>query len=213
MADWKKVLKDAVAKGDEDVAEDAAQRGINEGIPAIEMLQDGAVAGIYEAGALWQAGDYFLPDVILAAEAFNLAMKPLEPMITGVDAQPKARVVLGSVAGDAHDLGKNIVTALLRSARYEVIDLGVDVPTEKWVESVRDLKPAVLGMGAYMTTTMRNMADVLKALQAAGTRDRVKVIIGGAAVTDDYAKQIGADGYADNAMDAVSLVDGLLGAA
>jgi 5-methyltetrahydrofolate--homocysteine methyltransferase len=140
-------------------------------------------------------------------------MKHLEPMITGVDAQPKARVVLGSVAGDAHDLGKNIVTALLRSARYEVIDLGVDVPTEKWVESVRDLKPAVLGMGAYMTTTMRNMADVLKALQAAGTRDRVKVIIGGAAVTDDYAKQIGADGYADNAMDAVKLVDGLLGVA
>ena len=212
MADWKNVLKEAVVKGDEDVAADATERGINEGVPAIELLQEGAVAGIYEAGALWQEGEYFLPDVILAAEAFNVAMERLGPMISGTDAQPKARVVLGSVAGDAHDLGKNILTALLRSARYEVIDLGVDVPTEKWVEAVRDKQPAVVGMGAYMTTTMRNMADVVKALADAGLRDRVKVIIGGAAVTQDYATQIGTDGYADNAMDAVQLLDGLVGA-
>jgi 5-methyltetrahydrofolate--homocysteine methyltransferase len=212
VADWTKVLKDAVVKGDEDVAADATERGIDDGVPAVDLLHDGAVAGIYEAGSLWQDGEYYLPDVILAAEAFNVAMDRLGPMISGEDARPKAKVVLGSVAGDAHDLGKNIVSALLRSAGYEVTDLGIDVPTEKWVDAVRDLQPAVVGMGAYMTTTMRNMADVMKALADSGLLDRVKVILGGAAVTQDFATSINADGYAANAMDAVQLVDVLVGA-
>lgn len=212
MADWSKVLKEAVVKGDEEVAEDAASRGLEEGVPAIELLQNGAVAGIYEAGVLWQDGEYFLPDVILAAEAFNLAMQRIEPRLTPSEGEKKGLVVLGSVSGDAHDLGKNIVSALLRSARYEVVDLGVDVPTEKFVEAVRDKKPRVLGLGAYMTTTMRNMSQIVEALAGAGLRGEVKVVVGGAAVTDEYAAQIGVDGYAANAMDAVDLIDELVGA-
>jgi 5-methyltetrahydrofolate--homocysteine methyltransferase len=212
MADWKIVLKEAVVKGDEEVAEDAASRGLAEGVAPIELLQDGAVAGIYEAGALWQDGEYFLPDVILAAEAFNAAMQLLEPRLTGPEGGKKGVVVLGSVEGDAHDLGKNIVSALLRSARYDVVDLGVDVSAEKFVQAARDKKPEVLGLGAYMTTTMRNMAGIIEALRKEGLRDSVKVVIGGAAVTDEYARQIGADGYAANAMDAVDLVDDLVGA-
>jgi corrinoid protein of di/trimethylamine methyltransferase len=212
MADWTKVLKEAVVKGDEDVAEDAARRGLEDGVTPLDLLEQGAVAGIYEAGQLWQDGEYFLPDVILAAEAFNLAMKVIEPLLTGSAGQKKGLVVLGSVAGDAHDLGKNIVIALLRAARYDVVDLGTDVPADKFVEAVRERGPAALGLGAYMTTTMRNMADVIGALDTAGLRDRVKVIIGGAAVTDAYATQIGADGYADNAVEAVKLVDELVGA-
>lgn len=211
MADWTKVLKEAVVKGDEGVADEAAQRGLEDGIAPLDLLEQGAVAGIYEAGQLWQDGEYFLPDVILAAESFNLAMQRLEPLLTGTAGAGKGLVVLGSVAGDAHDLGKNIVTALLRAARYEVVDLGVDVPTEKFVEAVREREPRVLGLGAYMTTTMRNMADVVEALAGAGLRSRVKVIIGGAAVTEDYAKQIGADGYAADAVDAVKLADELRG--
>lgn len=212
MADWTKVLKDAVVKGDEDVAGDAAQRGINDGVAPLELLEQGAVAGIREAGRLWQDGEYFLPDVILAAESFNAAMEKLEPFLTGADGESKGLVVLGSVAGDAHDLGKNIVTALLRASRYEVVDLGVDVPADKFVEAVRERKPLVLGLGAYMTTTMRNMDEVVEALAAAGLRSGVKVIVGGAAVTDDYSKQIGADGYAADAVDAVNLVDQIAGA-
>jgi methanogenic corrinoid protein MtbC1 len=124
MADWTKVLKEAVVKGEEDVAEDAARRGLEDGVTPLDLLEQGAVAGIYEAGQLWQDGEYFLPDVILAAEAFNLAMKVIEPLLTGSAGQKKGLVVLGSVAGDAHDLGKNIVIALLRAARYDVVDLG-----------------------------------------------------------------------------------------
>jgi corrinoid protein of di/trimethylamine methyltransferase len=212
MADWKKVLKEAVVKGDEEVADEAVGRALAEGVPPIELLEDGAVAGVYEAGKLWQAGDYFLPDVILAAEAFNVAMAKIEPLLSGAQAATKGLIVLGSVPGDAHDLGKNILSALLRSARYQVTDLGVDVPVETFVEAVKDSTPVVLGLGAYMTTTMRGMADIVDALGKAGVRDRVKVIVGGAAVTDDYAKQIGADGYAANAMEAVQLVDRLTGA-
>jgi corrinoid protein of di/trimethylamine methyltransferase len=211
MADWKKVLKAAVCKGDDEVAGDTVSRGLAEGVPPIELLQDGAVAGIYEAGKLWQSGEYFLPDVILAAEAFNVAMAKLEPELSEAEGATRGLVLLGSVPGDAHDLGKNIVAALLRSARYEVRDLGVDVPVERFVEAVRDDRPAVLGLGAYMTTTMRSMADIVDALVNAGVRDRVKVIVGGAAVTEAYALQIGADGYAANAMDAVELVDSLAG--
>lgn len=212
MADWSKVLKDAVFKGDEEVAEDAAERGLSEGIAPIELLQKGAVAGIYEAGALWQAGEYFLPDVILAAEAFNAAMKSIEPALEGTEGHDKGLVVLGSVEGDAHDLGKNIVSALLRSAGYEVMDLGIDVSTERFVDTVRDRNPKVLGLGAYMTTTMRQMEGIIHALEQAGLRSGVKVVVGGAAVTEEFSRGIGADGYAQNAMDAVELLDGLTGA-
>lgn len=207
---WEEELAKAVAEGDEVSSEDIASRALESGADPREVLEKGAVEGIREAGRLWQGGEYFLPDIILAAEAFNLVIERVKPLIKK-EGLAKGRVLIGSVEGDAHDLGKNIVVAMLRSSLYEVKDLGVNVPAERFVSAVRESGAGVLGIGAYMTTTMRAMPDVLEALETAGLRDGVKVIVGGAAVTADYARQIGADGYAADAVEAVELVNRLLG--
>jgi 5-methyltetrahydrofolate--homocysteine methyltransferase len=209
--EWDRELAAAVTEGEEVKAAELARGALDSGAPAREVLEKGAVAGIYEAGRLWQEGDYFLPDVILATEAFNGVMELVEPLLAGVAGSAKGKVVLGTVEGDAHDLGKNIVAAMLRSSLYEVVDLGVDVAAARFVEAARDEQPGIIGLGAYMTTTMRNMESVIAALEEAGLRDRVKVIIGGAAATADYADKIGADGYGADAVEAVGLVDRLLG--
>jgi 5-methyltetrahydrofolate--homocysteine methyltransferase len=209
--DWEQDLAAAVTEGEEIRAEELARAALEEGAAPREVLEKGAVAGIYQTGRLWEEGDYFLPDVILSIEAFNKVMEMVEPLLAGEVASTKGKVVLGSVEGDAHDLGKNIVAAMLRSSLYEVIDLGIDVGAERFVEAARDLHPDVIGLGAYMTTTMRNMEGVITALREAGLRDCVKLIIGGAPVTADYAERIGADGYGADAVGAVALVDRLLG--
>jgi len=208
--DWKKDLAASVTEGDEIRAEELARAALGSGAPPREVLEKGAVAGIYETGRLWQEGDYFLPDVILSIEAFNKVMEMVEPLLAGEVGSTKGKVVLGSVEGDAHDLGKNIVAAMLRSSLYEVIDLGIDVGAQRFVEAVREMHPDVIGLGAYMTTTMRNMEGVVTALREAGLRGSVKVIIGGAPVTADYAERIGADGYGADAVQTVAVVDRLL---
>jgi corrinoid protein of di/trimethylamine methyltransferase len=209
--EWEAELKRAISEGDENKAEEITAAALEEGVEAKEILEKGAVAGIYEAGRLWQDGEYFLPDIILATEAYKEVMKLIEPLLESGDISYRGKVVIGSVEGDAHDIGKNIVIALLRSASYEVTDLGVDVPLRDFVDKARELEPDVLGMGAYMTTTMRGMEEVIRMLAEAGLREKVKVVVGGAAVTRGYAEQIGADGYGDNAAAAVELVDRLLG--
>ena len=203
-------LRQAVCEGDEVKAVDIAEKALREGAEAQVLMEEGAVAGIREAGRLWQEEEYFLPDIILATEAYKEAMEVIEPRLAREDLSFKGKVIMGSVEGDAHDIGKNIVVSLLRCNSYEVVDLGVDVPLQDFVDKARELEPDVLGMGAYMTTTMRGMEVVICSLQEAGLRDKVKVIIGGAAVTKDYADDIGADGYGDNAAAAVELVDGLM---
>ena len=204
-------LRQAVCEGDEIKAVDISEKALKEGAEAQKLMEEGAVAGIREAGRLWQEEEYFLPDIILATEAYKEAIKVIEPRLAQEDMSFKGKVIMGSVEGDAHDIGKNIVISLLRCNSYQVIDLGVDVPLQEFVDKARELQPDVLGMGAYMTTTMRGMEVVIRSLEEAGLRDKVKVIIGGAAVTKDYATGIGADGYGDNAAETVELVDGLLG--
>ena len=209
--DWETELKQAVSEGDEIRADEITAKALEEGVEPKDLLEKGAVAGIYEAGRLWREGEYFLPDIILATEAYKEVLQRIEPLLKSGDVSYKGRVVMGSVEGDAHDIGKNIVVALLRSASYEVIDLGVDVPLQDFVDKARELEADVLGMGAYMTTTMRGVEEVIRLLAEAGLRDKVKVILGGAAVTRGYAERAGADGYGDNAAEAVELVDRLLG--
>jgi len=204
-------LKRAVCEGDEIKAVDISEKALQEGVEARELMDKGAVAGIQEAGRLWQEEEYFLPDIILATEAYKEAMTVIEPRLAREDLSFKGKVIIGSVEGDAHDIGKNIVISLLRCNSYEVVDLGVDVSLQDFVDKARELEPDVLGMGAYMTTTMRGMEVVIHSLEEAGLRGKVKVIIGGAAVTKDYANDIGADGYGDNAAETVGLVDGLMG--
>jgi 5-methyltetrahydrofolate--homocysteine methyltransferase len=209
--DWSQELMKAVADGDEVTAARVAAEALGSGTGALDVLRSGALPGIDKAARLWHEGEYFLPDVILATEAFNDVMEIVRPALEGQPDVTRGLVVIGSVEGDAHDLGKNIVVALLRSAMYEVVDLGVDVPTATFVETVRSRRPAVLGLGAYMTTTMRGMEDVMDALKAEGLRGSIKVVIGGVAVTAEYAEKIGADGYGADAVEAVALVDALLG--
>lgn len=209
--DWEKELSDTVNTGDEVRAEEIARGALESGASPRDVLEKGAVAGIYGAGRLWQEGEYFLPDVILATEAFNQVMALVEPLLEKDVARARGRIVIGSVEGDAHDLGKNIVVAMLRSSLYEVFDLGVDVSPDRFVEAAREKEPDVIGLGAYMTTTMRGMERVIAALEDAGLREKVKVVIGGAAVTADYAGRIGADGYGADAVEAVALVDRLIG--
>jgi corrinoid protein of di/trimethylamine methyltransferase len=208
--DWEADLKRAICEGDEVKADEIAVNALEGGANATDLLERGAVAGIYEAGRLWQAGEFFLPDIILATEAYKEAMKRIEPRLAGEERCYKGKVLIGTVEGDAHDIGKNIVIAMLRCASYEVVDLGVDVPMQEFVDKTRDLDPDVLGVGAYMATTLRNMEELIRALEEADLRGKTRVIVGGAAVTQDYADRVGADGYGNNAAETVELVDRLV---
>ncbi len=171
---WEDELKQAVLEGDEIRAEEITMNLLKEGEIPLTILEKGAVAGIYEAGRLWQEGTFFLPDMILATEAYNIVSTTLEPMLAGCSSPLKGTVVIGSVEGDAHEIGKKIVIAMLHCAAYRVEDLGVDVKAGEFVERVEKLQPAILGLGAYMTTTMRRMGEVIEALrqQACATWSR-----------------------------------------
>jgi corrinoid protein of di/trimethylamine methyltransferase len=208
---WEADLKRAICEGEEIKADALVEEALKQGVDAKDLLENGAVAGIREAGRLWQAGEYFLPDIILATEAYKEAMKRIEPRLAGEERSYRGKVLMGTVEGDAHDIGKNIVIATLRCASYEVIDLGVNVPSSVFLEKVREHEPSVLGIGAYMTTTMRSMEALIRSLEEAGLREKTSVIVGGAAVTREYARRIGADGYGKNAAEAVEAVDRLKG--
>jgi 5-methyltetrahydrofolate--homocysteine methyltransferase len=203
-------LKRAICEGDEVKADEIVAKALEEGANATDLLERGAVAGIYEAGRLWQEGEYFLPDMILATEAYKEAMKRIEPCLAGEERSYKGKVLIGTVEGDAHDIGKNIVISMLRCASYEVVDLGVDVPLQTFLEKAREIEPEVLGLGAYMATTVRKTEEVIRSLDEADLRGKTRIIVGGAAVTQDYADRVGADGYADNAAETVELVDRLV---
>jgi 5-methyltetrahydrofolate--homocysteine methyltransferase len=208
---WEEELRSAVVEGDEIRAEKITMRLMKEGEIPMTILEKGAVEGINEAGRLWEEGTFFLPDMILATEAYSVVSDILEPVLSGCASPLKGTVVIGSVEGDAHEIGKKIVIAMLHCAAYQVEDLGVDVRAADFVERVERLQPVILGLGAYMTTTMRRMGEVIGALEDAGLRDTVKVMLGGAAVTADFAASIGADGYAADAMEAVRLADRWMG--
>ncbi len=197
-------LKLAIVEGDEEAAPQKAEAALAEGLPALEVMQQAVVAGIEEAGRLWSENKFFLPDVILSAGAFKAATTVIQPRLADSSGPSKGRIVLGVVAGDMHDLGKTIVIALLAGAGFEVIDLGVDVPVQTFVDQVREQKPDILGLGAYMTTTMLQMKEVVDCLEAEGLRDRVRVMVGGVPTTQEFADEIGADSWGKDALQTVA---------
>lgn len=211
MGDVLDQLKRAVTEGDEDAARAASQQALKDGAQPLEILNAGIVAGIEEAGRLWKANQYFLPDVIMAAEAFNTAMAVVEPALAGAQALKTGRYLIGTVAGDMHNLGKSIVIAMLRGAGFEVIDLGVDVPIKTILDKVGELKPDILGLGCYMSTTMVEMRQVIESLQTQGLRERVKVMVGGVPLSQAFADEIGADAWGADALDAVAKARKLVG--
>jgi 5-methyltetrahydrofolate--homocysteine methyltransferase len=150
---------------------------------------------------MWKANEYYMPDVILSADAFKAAMAPLEPRLReAANGRPRQKFVIGAVEGDMHDLGKSLVIAMLQSVSFEVIDLGIDVPVERFLEAVKTHHPAIVGLGAYMSTTMLKMKEIIKALEDAGLRQQVKVMVGGVPTSQEFADEIGADAWGKDAL-------------
>jgi len=198
-------LRDAVVNLDIEGIQEACREAIEAGIPAYRAVTDGMAKGMDVVGEKYEKGEYFLAELIMAGEVMKEGMKILEPHLKGGEVKKIGKVVIGTVRGDLHDIGKNIVVTLLEAAGFEVVDLGVDVPPEKFVEAVKQNKPDIVGMSALLTTTMIEMENVIKALKEAGLRDKVKIIIGGAPITQEYAEKIGADAAAKDAVEGVNI--------
>jgi len=198
----------ALETGDAEKLKFLTRQALNEGIPARTILEDGLFAAMDVVGKRFKEGELFLPEVLLCARAMNQTLEILKPHLAAGDVIRTEKVLLGTVKGDLHDIGKNIVAIMVRGAGYQVIDLGTDVPTEKFVAAVKEHKPIALGLSALLTTTMLGMKDVIDSLKQVGLRDKIKILVGGAPVTQQFADEIGADGYSDNAYGAVALLKG-----
>ena len=203
MSDVMPRLKKAICEGEDDLAFELAQTALREGTRPLDIVNGAIIAGIQEAGELWKKNIYFHSDMIMSAEAFRRAMEIVEPRISAVDAHSVGSYLIGTVAGDMHNLGKMMVVAMLRGGGFRVTDLGEDVPTETFLAKVEEMKPDVLGLGCYMTTTMTEMETIIKRLKELGLRDGVKVMVGGVPLSQEYADKIGADAWGKDALDAV----------
>ena len=183
------------------------QSALDKKIPPKTIITEGLTAGMQVVGDKFASKEYFIPDMLASAEAVGSAMEILKPILEASNIETKGKFVIATVKGDIHDIGKNIVAILLKGAGYEVNDLGIDVPTEKVVEVVKESNPQFLGLSALLTTTMLAMGEVVEALKQNGIRDKVKVLVGGAAVSDEYAKEIGADAYCVDGFHAINILD------
>jgi 5-methyltetrahydrofolate--homocysteine methyltransferase len=204
-------IYDAILNGSVKKAHDATAAALAAGAEPIALIQDSMVPAMEEVGKLFECEEYFVPELLLAGRAMKSSMELIKPLLTASGQKMAVRVIIGTVKGDLHDIGKNIVASMLEGSGFEVIDLGTDVAPEKFVTAVRESKPQVLCMSALLTVTMPAMKSTMDALESAGVRRQVKVLVGGAPVTSQYAREIGADGYSDNASGAVSMVKELLG--
>ena len=203
-------VQDDVLGGDQVAVRGHILGLLERGVKADEILQRGLLAAMEVIGERFRSGEAFIPEVLLSARVMNEAVAVLEPHLTSGQAGAKGRVMIGTVKGDMHDIGKNLVITMLRGVGYEVKDLGVDVPVARFVQQVKEFQPDVLGLSSLLTTTMPQMKLVIDALAAAGLREGVKVVVGGAPVNEKYARDIGADGYAHDAGGGVKLVGKLL---
>ena len=204
-------LKKAVVQGEDEQAAAAARQALQEGTKALEIVNSAIVPGIQEAGRLWKENEFFLPDVIMAAEAFNAAMAVVQPQLAGEGVKKTGKVVIGTVAGDMHNLGKSIVSAMLRGAGFEVVDLGVDVPLQSFVDKTAELRPDILGLGCYMSTTMLEMPQIIGMLKQRGLRDKVKIMVGGVTTSQAFADEVGADAWGKDALDSIGKALKLVG--
>ena len=198
-------LHEAILNGDAKTAAALAQAALAQNMPVLELIQTAMVPAMDEVGRRFECQDYFVPELLLSARAMKAALEPLRPLLAASGAQPAGKVVIGTVQGDLHDIGKNLVAALLEGGGFEVTDLGVDVAPEKFVETVQKTNANIVCLSALLTVTMLSMKTTIDGLRAAGVRKQVTVLVGGAAVTRQFAEEIGADGYGENASAAVAL--------
>jgi 5-methyltetrahydrofolate--homocysteine methyltransferase len=204
-----KAIYDGVVEGDNASVSQLVQESLGGGVKAAAILNESLIPAMAEVGRLFEEGEYFVPEMLISARAMKGAMALLKPHLQAADVKFAGNVVLGTVKGDLHDIGKNLVALMLEGAGFQVKDLGSDVTPEKYVEAVRETGANIVAMSALLTTTMVNMKATITALEEAGLRDKVKIMIGGAPVTDSFAKQIGADGYAPDASRAVAVARSL----
>jgi 5-methyltetrahydrofolate--homocysteine methyltransferase len=209
MADLDKISQNLI-DGKAPVVKQLVTDAIAEGIAPATILNDALIPGMNEVGRRFKANEYYVPEVLLAARAMSGAMSILKPLLIAGNVQPRGVVVLGTVKGDLHDIGKNLVGMMLEGSGFQVVDAGVDVSPEKFVAAVKESKPDVIAMSALLTTTMTNMKTTVQALDEAGVRKSVKVMVGGAPLTQRYADEIGADGYAPDAASAAELAATLI---
>lgn len=206
-------IKQGVIDGDMILVKELSGRALAKGVEPLQLFRQALIPAMDVVGERMRAGEYYIPEVLLAARAMRTAMELVRPLIVKSRAyEPTGRVVIGTVFGDMHDIGKNLVIMMLEGAGFEVVDLGVDVSTERFVEAVKERKPDILGMSALLTTTMGRMGEVVKALGAASCRQTVKVMVGGAPISHRFASEISADGYAEDAAVAVELAKRLVAA-
>jgi 5-methyltetrahydrofolate--homocysteine methyltransferase len=210
MADYEGMGK-AILEGDEDRVAELVEAAIKEGVSPEQVLNEGLLKGMNVVGDLFKRDELFVPEVILSAKSMKRGTAILQPLMAGNKQETDKVVLLGTVKGDIHDIGKNLVKTLMEGAGFTVTDLGIDIPSETFIEKAREIKPHIVAMSALLTTTMVHMKDVIDGLKEAGLRDQIKIIIGGAPITKAFAAEIGADGTAPDAVTAADLARELLG--
>lgn len=192
----------AVLTGNATETQEKVQTALDNGIPAEEVLNGGLIAAMKEVGQLFEDGEYFIPEMLISARAMQSGMYILRPLLVAQDIKPIGKIVIGTVKGDLHDIGKNLVSMMLEGSGFEIIDIGTDVTPDMFLEAIHTHRPDIVGMSALLTTTMSNMERTLRFLEENGARKGIKIIIGGAPTTQMYADKIGADGYAPDASQA-----------
>ncbi len=212
MSDVLAKLAQAVIEGDMQATPGLTQKALDEGVEPGVILNQGLLPGMSHVGEAFRSGDMFVPEVMLAARAMQASMDLLRPLLVQTGAKMSGKIVIGTVKGDLHDIGKNLVAMMCEGAGFEITDLGRDVDPARFVEAVKDGQAEIVALSALLTTTMRSMENTILALQEAGVRDQVKVMVGGAPVTQDFADKIGADGYAPNAAAAADMAKTLVNA-
>lgn len=203
-------IYNAILDGDVAIAQRSVQAALDAGLEPQDILGDGMIAAMREVGRRFEEGEYYVPEMLVAAHAMQEALLLLKPSLVASNAKSTGAVVIGTVKGDLHDIGKNLVKLMLEGAGFEVKDLGVDVSPEKFVEAISQGSADIVALSALLTTTMPHMKTTIETIEQAGLRDKVKIIVGGAPLTQDFADQIGADGFAANASAAPGLVQSLL---
>jgi 5-methyltetrahydrofolate--homocysteine methyltransferase len=213
MSELYEKLSTAILEGDAESIRKLVQRGLKQDLAPKEILDNGLIVGMDEVGARFKRGDMFVPEVLMSADAMSAGMEILRPLLVESGVEMLGKVLMGTVKGDLHDIGKNLVSMMCEGAGFEIIDLGFNADPEKFIAGIKEHQPQVVGMSAMLTTTMRAMGHTIKAIEEAGLRDQVKIMVGGAPVDRDFAETIGADGYGSNAPSGADLAKQLVSAA
>jgi corrinoid protein of di/trimethylamine methyltransferase len=205
-------LRDAIINGDDKLALEITQQALKEEANPVELINKWMIPAMDEVGRRFEAQEIFFPEMLIAARAMKRALEPIRPLLTASGVEPTGRVVIGTVQGDLHDIGKNMVGHMLEGAGFEVHDIGIDLPAEKFIEAVKIHNAQILAISALLTTTMPEMQKIMELADRSGIRNSIKIIVGGAPITQDFADEIGADGFGENAGSAVTVARALVGA-